>query len=90
MNKIISAIVVVIAVFAGVFWYKNAKTPMVTNESINTASSTMATSTNQNNATTSTTINTTASTTVMTYKMSDIAMHKDSSSCWTAISGEVF
>ena len=62
----------------------------IPNETTNTASSTMATSTNQNNATTSTTVNTTASTTVMTYKMSDIAMHKDSSSCWTAISGEVF
>ena len=37
-----------------------------------------------------TTTNTTASTTVKTYKISDIAMHKDSKDCWTTIGGEVF
>ncbi len=86
----------------GVFYMKNksSSTPQtsIPSESINTASSTQATSTIQNNTnastTTSTKINTAtstmASTTVKTYKISDIAMHKDSKDCWTTIDGEVF
>lgn len=97
MQKIIISLIVIVAVIGGVFYMKNKSSSTeqtsIPNETTNTASSTIATSTNQSNTTASTTTNTTsttASTTVKTYKMSDIAMHKDSSSCWTAISGEVF
>jgi cytochrome b involved in lipid metabolism len=97
MQKIIITVIVIVAVIGGVFYMKNksSSTPQtsIPNESINTASTTQATSTNQNNSTASTTTNTTnttASTTVKTYKISDIAMHKDSKDCWTTIGGEVF
>lgn len=88
MQKIIiSAVALMLVIGAIVFIKGDSKQNPVLNESTNTASSTITTNTDTATASTTGSV---ASSTVKTYKMSDIAMHKDSSSCWTAISGEVF
>ena len=93
MNKIISVIAIVVIVIVGIVWYKSANAPAVKNDVVNTDmmmnTGSTTSNTNENMASTSMMASST-NMMVKTYTISDVALHKTSTNCWTTISGEVF
>ncbi len=92
MNKIISVIAIVVVVIVGIVWYKSANAPAIKNDTVNKDMMMNASTTSNTNGMMATTSMMASSTNMMvkTYSISEVALHKASTNCWTAISGEVF
>ena len=86
----IVAILAIIVIAGGAYWYTNKSAETMDTDDTTTATTTTATTTTDTGIGEAPATDTTTGTSAGTYTAAQVATHKDATSCWSIIDGNVY